>query len=87
MTDSIGTTFNSEDFDSIGGIIIELLDRFPSEGESVITEDGVELTATEVIQNRIEKVQILLPLSDSPSDEEETEEDVLPANIEEEKVL
>lgn len=87
INDSIGTNFNSEDFDSIGGIIIELLDRFPSEGESVITEDGVELTATEVIQNRIEKVQIILPISDSPSDEEETEEDVLPANIEEEKVL
>ena len=63
INDAIGTEFDSEDFDSIGGIIIELLDRFPSEGEKVTTEDGIVLTATEVIQNRIEKVTIELPES------------------------
>ncbi len=63
INDAIGTEFDSEDFDSIGGIIIELLDRFPSEGEKVTTEDGIILTATEVIQNRIEKVTIVLPES------------------------
>ncbi len=61
INDVLHTEFSSEDFDSIGGIIIELLDRFPSEGEQVVTEDGITLTATEVIQNRIEKVTILLP--------------------------
>ena len=61
INDALETTFASEDFDSIGGIIIELLDRFPTDGEQVTTEDGITLIAKEVIQNRIEKVQILLP--------------------------
>lgn len=61
INDVLGTAFNSEDFDSIGGIIIELLDRFPTAGEHVVTEDGITLTAKEVVQNRIEKVLILLP--------------------------
>ncbi len=68
INDVLHTEFSSEDFDSIGGIIIELLDRFPSEGEQVVTEDGITLTATEVIQNRIEKVTILLsPTADEDS--------------------
>ena len=68
INDAIGTSFDSEDFDSIGGIIIGLLDRFPSQGETVTTEDGIILTATEVIQNRIEKVTILLPESQEQGD-------------------
>lgn len=72
INDAIGTEFDSEDFDSIGGIIIELLDRFPAEGEKVTTQDGIELTATEVIQNRIEKVTIVLP-DKAPSDEVESQ--------------
>ena len=70
INDAIGTEFDSEDFDSIGGIIIELLDRFPSEGEKVTTEDGIILTATEVIQNRIEKVTIELPESHEKASDE-----------------
>ncbi|MBE5876118.1 MAG: HlyC/CorC family transporter [Lachnospiraceae bacterium] len=70
INDVLHTEFSSEDFDSIGGIIIELLDRFPSEGEQVVTESGITLTATEVIQNRIEKVTILLPLQTDEADEE-----------------
>ena len=71
INDAIGTEFDSEDFDSIGGIIIELLDRFPSEGEKVTTEDGIILTATEVIQNRIEKVTIELPESHEKASDED----------------
>lgn len=70
INDAIGTEFDSEDFDSIGGIIIELLDRFPSEGEKVTTEDSIILTATEVIQNRIEKVTIELPESHEKASDE-----------------
>lgn len=61
INDALETSFNSEDFDSIGGIIIELLDRFPTDGEQVVTEDGITLIAKEVIQNRIERVLIILP--------------------------
>lgn len=75
LNDSIGSSFNSEDFDSIGGIMIELLDRFPQEGEAVTTEDGTELTATLVVQNRIEKVQIVLPVVTVDSAETNDDED------------
>lgn len=61
INDALNTTFESEDYDSIGGIMIELLDRFPTEGEEVITEDGISLTATKVDNNRIETVEIFLP--------------------------
>lgn len=45
INDVLETKFDSEDYDSIGGIMIELLDRFPTEGESVVTADGITLTA------------------------------------------
>lgn len=61
INDALDTKFDSEDYDSIGGIMIELLDRFPTEGESVTTEDGITLTAKKFDNNRIETVVILLP--------------------------
>ena len=80
INDALETSFASEDFDSIGGIIIELLDRFPTDGEQVTTEDGITLIAKEVIQNRIEKVQILLP-----EKTEDTEDDDKPDSAEADK--
>ncbi len=76
INDALETTFASEDFDSIGGIIIELLDRFPTDGEQVTTEDGIILVAKEVIQNRIEKVQILLPEKDNTAEFNDTSEPI-----------
>ena len=73
INDALNTTFESEDYDSIGGIMIELLDRFPTEGEEVITEDGLSLTATKVDNNRIETVVILLPPTVEEESEPETE--------------
>lgn len=61
INDVLETRFDSEDYDSIGGIMIELLDRFPTEGESIVTEDGITLIAKKVENNRIETVTILLP--------------------------
>ena len=75
INDALETTFNSEDFDSIGGIMIELLDRFPTDDEQVVTEDGTTLIAKEVIQNRIEKVLIILP------EKTEAEEDTEPSDL------
>ncbi len=54
--------------------MIELLDRFPTEGESVVTEDGITLTARKVENNRIETVAIFLPESDQIP-EEQTDSD------------
>ena len=50
--------------------MIELLDRFPKEGESVVTKDGITLTAKKVEKNRIETVVLHLPAPEEPSTEE-----------------
>lgn len=72
INDVLETRFDSEDYDSIGGIIIELLDRFPTEGESVETNDGIILTATSVDNNRIETVTVQLPATVEENDENES---------------
>ena len=53
----------TDDYDSIGGYIIEQLDRFPEKGESVTTESGIRLVVDKVERNRIESVHIYLPES------------------------
>lgn len=75
INDVLETRFDSEDYDSIGGIIIELLDRFPTEGESVETNDGIILTATSVDNNRIETVTVQLPATVEETDENEINSD------------
>jgi CBS domain containing-hemolysin-like protein len=65
----IGLDLQSDDYDSIAGHIIYLLDHLPEEGESV-TEDHVSYTVVSVDKNRIDKVRIRLN-----SEEEETVED------------
>lgn len=73
INDALNTSFESEDYDSIGGIMIELLDRFPAEGEEVITKDGISITATKVDNNRIETVVITLPPNEETDEETQNE--------------
>lgn len=61
INDAIGTELKSDDYDSIGGIIIEILDRMPQPGDQVTTEDGISLSVEDVEQNRITKVRMVLP--------------------------
>ncbi len=49
----------SDDYDSIAGHIIYLLDHLPEEGETVTNKD-ITFTVTAVDKNRIDKVHILL---------------------------
>ena len=68
LHDQIGLELVSEDYDSIGGIVIELLDRLPQEGESVVTDNGIRLVVDEVEKNRIDKVHIYLPETEDGKD-------------------
>lgn len=70
INDSIGTSLNSDDYDSIGGIIIGQLDRLPEDNESVVLADGTTLQVKGIDQNRILHVLLTLP---EPK-EEETDE-------------
>ena len=51
----------SDDYDSIGGYIIEQLDRFPEKGESVTTQSGIRLEVDKIERNRIGSVHIYIP--------------------------
>lgn len=78
INDAINTSFDSEDYDSIGGLIIESLDRLPEDKESVTLEDGTVLQVEEISQNRITKVLITLPTNDDETEaESSTEESAL----------
>ena len=61
INDELGTELESEDYDSIGGLIIENLDRLPEDEETIETEQGITLQVKVVNQNRIVKVLMTLP--------------------------
>lgn len=61
INDALGTDLESEDYDSIGGLIIENLDRLPEDGETIETASGITLQVKGVNQNRIVKVLMTLP--------------------------
>ena len=61
INDALELSLDSEDYDSIGGLIIELLDHLPQVGESVTTADGIRLVVDSLDKNRIEKVYMYLP--------------------------
>ncbi len=73
LNETLGLKLDSEDYDSIGGYIIEKLDYFPKEGESYTTEDGVKLVVDATEKNRIEAVHIYIPEGyyDSGNDKDE----------------
>ncbi len=76
INDALGTGLESEDYDSIGGILIESLNRLPEDGEEVALENGIKLKVQGIEQNRISKVQLTLP---EETAKEETGEDAAPA--------
>ena len=71
INDALGLSLHSEDYDSIGGFIIERLDHLPEENESVTTEEQILMIVTKMDKNRIETVRLILPPSEESSDETE----------------
>ncbi len=61
INDALSLHLESEDYDSIGGMIIDKLERMPKRLDRVTLEDGTVLEATQVRRNRIEKVKLTLP--------------------------
>ena len=61
LNDRLYLALESEDYDSLGGFIIEHLDRLPEVGDSVVTPDGIKLVVETLDKNRIESVHIYLP--------------------------
>ena len=61
INDELGTELHSEDYDSIGGLLIESLDRLPEIGETITLPDGIILKTGDIRQNRIVNVLMTLP--------------------------
>ena len=61
LNDALHTDLTSEDYDSIGGYLVGLLDHFPDEGETCSNDAGYRFVAEKVDHNRIESVRIFLP--------------------------
>lgn len=70
LNEMLGINLESEDYDSIGGYIIEQLDSLPSQGQSVTLDSGIRLVVDELDKNRIELVHIWLPEKEESHDEE-----------------
>ncbi|MBE5889524.1 MAG: HlyC/CorC family transporter [Lachnospiraceae bacterium] len=70
LQDRIGLDIESEDYDSIGGVIIGLLDHLPEAGEQVETENHIVLVVEAVEKNRIDSVHIYLPEKEETPDED-----------------
>ena len=73
INDALGTVLDSDDYDSIGGIIIEKLDRLPEDGEEVTLENGTTLKVQGIDQNRI--VKVLMTLPEQEAEEEDADAD------------
>ena len=75
LNDRIDLELESEDYDSLGGFMIEHLERLPDEHDEVITPGNVRLVVDSMDKNRVEKVHIYLPEDFYEKDEDDEEED------------
>lgn len=61
LCEELDLDFTSEDYDTIGGYLIGLLDHLPEKNEIIITDDDVLLRVDQMDKNRIEKIYIKKP--------------------------
>ena len=77
LDDRLELGLESEEYDSLGGFMIENLDHHPEIGDEFTTERNLRLVVESLDKNRIEKVHIYIPEDyyDEDDDEEDKEED------------
>jgi len=64
ISELIGININSEEFDSVGGLMIEDLGRMPEEQEEIIV-NNIKFIAEEIEKNRIKKVRMIINIEGS----------------------
>ena len=70
VNDALDLEFESDDYDTIGGYCLQLLDHLPEENETIFTEDDVVIKIKEVDKNRIERIYIRVPQKNIETKEE-----------------
>ena len=73
LNDELHLHLDSEDFDSIGGLIIDRLGRLPQLNDQVTLENGIILQVKKIDKNRIEEVRLILPVCAEDAEIVETE--------------
>ncbi|MCI8282075.1 MAG: HlyC/CorC family transporter [Lachnospiraceae bacterium] len=61
LSEQLDLDLTSEDYDSIGGYMIGLLDHLPTVGETITTPDDVFLRVEDMEKNRIHKIFMRIP--------------------------
>lgn len=72
LNDHLDLKLESEDYDSLGGLVIGLLDHLPEEGEEV-THEGIRMVVEKMDKNRIETICLYLP--EGPNEQAEDGKD------------
>lgn len=70
LNDMLGLKLESEDYDSIGGLVIGLLDHLPEDGEEVACEN-LRLVVEHMEKNRVEKIHLYILSGEEPGQREE----------------
>ena len=69
ICEKLDLNFTSDDYDTIGGYLIGLLDHLPEKNEIIITDDDVLLRVEQMDKNRIEKIYIKKPIIKEEKDD------------------
>ena len=70
LNDAIGTNLTSDNYDSLGGFVIEIMDKLPKENDEADFEN-IHFKVINVIKNRIDRILVTI----TPIEEEAIEEE------------
>ncbi len=73
LNDALHTNLYSEDYDSLAGFVIEVMDKLPSEGEETDYEN-LHFKVSQVNRNRIERIILTILPNDEQSSNDEAEQ-------------
>ena len=68
LNGKLNLNLSSDDYDSVGGLIIEHLDRLPEVDDEITTSDGIRIVVEKLYKNRIERIHMFLPEPDKEED-------------------
>lgn len=75
VSEALSLHFTSDDYDTIGGYCLGLLDHLPEKNEIILTDNNVLLRIDRMEKNRIERIYIRLPEPlEETSSEQKSEE-------------
>lgn len=70
LNEALDLNLDSEDYESVGGLVIDALGHFPVLRDQITLENGITLRVSKIIKNRIEEVYIVLPKHEETEEEE-----------------